>query len=45
MTAETNGQKVFSEIALAFFEDTGWYKVNFYTGGLFRFGKKQGCNF
>jgi hypothetical protein len=37
--------KVISEIILAFIEDSGRYKVNFYTGGLFRFGKKQGCNF
>lgn len=34
-----------SEISLAFLEDTGWYKVNYYTGGLFRFGKNEGCGF
>ena len=30
---------VISDIILALFEDTGLYKVNYYTGGLFRFGK------
>ena len=36
---------VISDISLALFEDSGWYKVNYYTGGLFRFGKGQGCQF
>jgi leishmanolysin len=36
---------VISDISLALFEDSGWYKVNYYTGGLFRFGKGQGCSF
>ena len=36
---------VISDITLAFFEDTGFYKVNYYTGGLFRFGKNKGCTF
>ncbi|MGL4948233.1 MAG: leishmanolysin-related zinc metalloendopeptidase, partial [Mycoplasma sp.] len=35
----------FSEITLALYEDSGWYEVNYYTGGLFRFGKNEGCNF
>jgi leishmanolysin-like peptidase len=34
-----------SEISLAFLEDSGWYKVNYFTGGLFRYGKNQGCGF
>jgi hypothetical protein len=34
-----------SDISLALFEDSGWYKVNYYTGGLFKFGKNQGCGF
>ena len=34
-----------SDITLAYFEDTGFYKVNYYTGGLFRYGKNQGCSF
>jgi len=36
---------VISDISLALFEDSGWYQVNYYTGGLFRFGKGQGCEF
>ena len=36
---------VISDITLALFEDTGFYKVNYYTGGLFRFGKNKGCKF
>ena len=34
-----------SDITLALFEDTGFYKVNYYSGGLFKFGKNKGCNF
>lgn len=34
-----------SEITLAFFEDSGWYQANYFTGGLFRFGKHEGCSF
>ena len=34
-----------SEITLALLEDSSWYKVNYYTGGLMRFGKNRGCNF
>ena len=36
---------VISDITLALFEDSGWYTVNYYTGGLFKFGKGMGCNF
>ena len=38
-------EQVISEFTLALLEDSGWYKVNYYTGGLMRFGKNQGCNF
>ena len=34
-----------SDITLALFEDTGFYKVEYYTGGLFKFGKNKGCSF
>ncbi len=34
-----------SEITLALFEDSGWYSVNYYTGGLFKYGKNKGCDF
>ena len=36
---------VMSDITLALLEDTGFYKAKYYTGGLFRFGKNQGCSF
>ena len=38
-------ENVISDITLALFEDSGWYEVNYYTGGLFRFGKNEGCSF
>ena len=38
-------EQVISEFTLYLLEETGLYKVNNYTGGLMRFGKKQGCNF
>ena len=34
-----------SEFTLAFLEDSGWYQVNYYSGGLMRFGKNKGCEF
>ena len=34
-----------SEITLSLLEDSGWYKANYYTGGLMRFGKNKGCEF
>jgi hypothetical protein len=45
MIGESYDEVVISEISLALFEDSGWYKVNYYTGGLFRFGKNGGCDF
>ena len=38
-------EQAISEITLASLEDLGWYEVNYYTGGLMRFGKNKGCNF
>ena len=38
-------EQVVSEFTLAFLEDTGFYKVNYYTGGLMRYGKNKGCEF
>ena len=45
MDSSREKSKSISEITLAFMEDTGWYKTNYYTGGLFRFGKNRGCSF
>ena len=38
-------EQVISEITLALLEDLGWYEINYYTGGLMRFGKNKGCDF
>ena len=45
MTSVNYDESVISEITLALFEDSGWYKANYFTGGLFRYGKNQGCSF
>ncbi len=46
MTSESYEDEVsISDFTLYFLEDSGWYKTNHYTGGLFRFGKNKGCNF
>ena len=37
--------QVISEFTLSLLEDSGWYKPNYYTGGLMRFGKNKGCDF
>ena len=38
-------EQVISEFTLALLEDSGYYKANYYTGGLMRFGKHKGCDF
>ena len=38
-------EQVISEFTLALLEDTGFYKANYYTGGLMRYGKHKGCSF
>ena len=46
MTSENyEDEVVISEFTLALLEDSGWYKTNYYTGGLMRFGKNKGCDF
>jgi hypothetical protein len=45
MTGQDYQDVFISKISLALFEDSGWYKINYYTGGLFRFGKNEGCDF
>ena len=45
MTGVLYDEAVISEITLALFEDSGFYKAKYYTGGLFRYGKNQGCEF
>ena len=38
-------EQAISEITLALLEDMGYYKANYYTGGLMRYGKNKGCDF
>ena len=38
-------EQVISEFTLAFLEDTGFYNVNYFTGGLMQYGKNKGCDF
>ena len=38
-------EMVISEFTLAVLEDSGYYKANYYTGGLMRYGKHKGCAF
>ena len=38
-------EQVISEFTLALLEDIGFYKANYYTGGLMRYGKNKGCKF
>ena len=46
MVSTDYDERSISSITLALFEDSGWYKANSnYTGGLFRFGKNEGCSF
>ena len=45
MIATDYPEIVISDISLAVFEDSGFYKVNYYSGGLFKFGKNKGCDF
>ena len=41
MVADFYEEQAISEMTLGLFEDSNWYKVNYYTGGLFRFGKNE----
>ena len=45
MNMEILQEQAISDITLALLEDTGFYKVNYFTGGLFKFGKNKGCDF
>ena len=38
-------EEVISEFTLALLEDLGYYKANYYTGGLMKYGKNKGCDF
>ena len=38
-------EQVISEFTLALLEDSEYYKANYFTGGLMRYGKNKGCSF
>jgi len=45
MTANTVPNPVFSDITMAFFEDTGWYEIDYDYAENFIFAKNEGCDF
>ena len=45
MISNEYSDNVISDITLAVFEDSGYYRVKYYSGGLFKFGKNKGCDF
>ena len=38
-------EQIISEFTLDLLKDLGWYEIDYYTGGLMRFGKNKGCDF
>lgn len=45
MIGDSYGDLSISEITLAVFEDSGWYKVDYSLANIFSWGKNKGCNF
>ena len=45
MIAKSFGENLISDITLALFEDSGWYKVDYSLSNLFIWGKNRGCDF
>jgi hypothetical protein len=45
MIGDSYGENLISEITLALFEDSGWYKVNYDDANLFLWGQDKGCSF
>ena len=45
MIGDSYGENLISDITLALFEDSGWYKVDYNMSNLFLWGKNKGCNF
>ena len=41
MVADFYEEQAISEMTLGLFEDSSWYNINYYTGGLFRYGKNE----
>jgi len=44
MTGMVTDDSTISEITLSLFDDSGWYKTEKFTGGLFNFGINSGCD-
>lgn len=45
MIGNSYGENLISEITLALFEDSGWYKVNYDYANFLVLGKNKGCEF
>jgi hypothetical protein len=45
MIGDSYGENLISDITLALFEDSGWYKVDYDQANLFIWGKNKGCKF
>jgi hypothetical protein len=45
MLAKSFGENLISDITLALFEDSGWYKINYDLSNVFFWGKDKGCDF
>lgn len=45
MIGRSHGENLISDISLAFFEDSGWYKVDYSKANIFYWGKNKGCRF
>jgi len=45
MIGRSHGENFITEITLAFFEDSGWYKPDYAKANLFYWGKGKGCDF
>ena len=45
MIGDSYGENLISDISLALFEDSGWYKVDYEMSNLFVWGKNAGCEF
>lgn len=45
MIGDSYGENLISDITLALFEDSGWYKVDYSMSNLFLWGKNTGCDF
>jgi len=45
MIGRSHGENLISEITLALFEDSGWYKIEYDKANMFHWGKNKGCDF